>query len=39
VGTVQAVVPDTPGPLVLDLDVVAGDDAASNRYDTIISRP
>jgi hypothetical protein len=39
VGTVQVVVPDTPGPLVLDLDVVAGDDAASNRYETVITRP
>ena len=34
VGTVQVVVPDAPGPLVLDLDLVAGDDAATNRYES-----
>ena len=27
------------GPLVLDLDLVAGDDAATNRYETVITRP
>ncbi len=39
VGTLQVVVPDAPGPLVLDLDLVAGDDAVTNRYETRITRP
>jgi beta-mannosidase len=39
IGTVQVLVPDAPGPLVLDLDLVAGDDAATNRYETLITRP
>ncbi|HEX9258397.1 MAG TPA: hypothetical protein VF855_02595, partial [Acidimicrobiales bacterium] len=32
VGTVSIVVPDAPGSLGLDLDLAAGDTAASNRY-------
>ena len=31
------VVPDAPGPLVLDLDLVAGDVAATNRYESRIT--
>ena len=38
VGTVQVVVPATSGRLVLDLDLVAGDDADSNRYESLITR-
>ncbi len=38
VGTIQVVVPDTPGTLVLDLDLVAGAVAATNRYETRITR-
>ena len=38
VGTIQAAVPDTPGALVLDLDLVAGAVAATNRYETRITR-
>ena len=37
VGTVQVVVPATSGRLVLDLDLVAGDDAVTNRYESLIS--
>src|SRR5262249_6335288 len=36
VGTIQVVVPDAPGDFVLDLDLVAGDTAASNRYESVI---
>ena len=35
-GTVSFVVPDAPGPLTLDLDLVAGDVAATNRYLSLI---
>ena len=35
----QVVVPDAPGALVLDLDMVGGEDAATNRYETRITRP
>ena len=35
-GTVSFVVPDAPGPLTLDLDLVAGDVAATNRYVSVI---
>jgi beta-mannosidase len=35
-GTVSFVVPDAPGPLTLDLDLVAGDVAATNRYTSVI---
>jgi beta-mannosidase len=38
IGTIQLVVPDAPGPLVLDLDLVAGDDAVTNRYESVIAR-
>ena len=38
VGTVRLVVPDAPGGLTLDLDLAAGDVAASNRYTTTILR-
>jgi beta-mannosidase len=38
VGTIQVVVPDAPGPFVLNLDLVAGDVAATNRYETRITR-
>jgi hypothetical protein len=37
-GTVSFVVPDTPGPLTLDLDLVAGEVAATNRYASEITR-
>ena len=37
VGTVQVVVPATSGRLVLDLDLVAGDDAVTNRYESLIT--
>lgn len=36
VATLQAVVPDEAGALVLDLTVTAGDRAATNRYATVI---
>jgi beta-mannosidase len=36
VGTVQLVVPDAPGALVLDLDLVGADTAVSNRYESLI---
>ena len=36
VGTLQAVVPDEPGELSLDLVLVAGDRAATNRYTSTI---
>ncbi len=36
VGTVQLVVPDAPGSLVLDLDLVGGETAATNRYESRI---
>ena len=39
VGTVQFVVPDTPGQLWLDLAIVHGDEAATNRYTSTIVRP
>jgi len=38
VGTVSLVVPDAGGPLGLDLDLAAGDTAASNRYRAEIHR-
>jgi beta-mannosidase len=38
VGTISVVVPDSPGPLVLDLGLVATDTAASNRYESPITR-
>ncbi|MBA3303391.1 MAG: hypothetical protein H0U26_05930, partial [Acidimicrobiia bacterium] len=38
VGTVQFVVPDGPGPLVLSLELSAGSLRGSNRYTTTISR-
>jgi len=37
-GTVSFVVPDAPGRLTLDLDLVAGDVAATNRYVSLIVR-
>jgi beta-mannosidase len=40
VGTISFVVPDAPGPLALDLELVAGDTAVTNRYEaTIVPRP
>ena len=39
IGTIQAVVPDTTGDLMLDLDLQYGDGAASNRYRSVITRP
>ena len=36
-GPVQVVVPATSGRLVLDLDLVAGDDVVTNRYESLIS--
>ncbi|HET9601024.1 MAG TPA: hypothetical protein VFP08_05515 [Acidimicrobiales bacterium] len=38
VGTIQVVVPDAPGALMLDLELVAGDEAATNRYESRITR-
>ena len=37
-GTVQIVVPDAPGPLVLDLVCRVGDDEVHNRYEATIAR-
>ncbi|HEX9969677.1 MAG TPA: hypothetical protein VGB03_06025, partial [Acidimicrobiales bacterium] len=37
VGMVRAVVPDAPGPLVLDLSLDADDVKAANRYDSAIA--
>ena len=37
VGTLSIVVPDAPGVLTLDLDLVAGDVVASNRYEMLVS--
>lgn len=39
VGTLQWVAPEAPGPLVLDLTLTAGDVAATNRYETVVSAP
>ena len=39
VGTIQLVVPAAPGSLVLDLALVGGDTAVTNRYETRISPP
>lgn len=36
VATLQAVVPDEPGELVLDLQVQAGDRVATNRYRSVV---
>lgn len=38
VGIVRFVVPDAPGSIWLDLAVVYGDQAASNRYEAIVER-
>jgi beta-mannosidase len=38
VGTIQLVVPDAPGDLVLDLALVGRDVAVTNRYETRIER-
>jgi beta-mannosidase len=38
VGTIQFVVPDAPGTLVLDLDLVGDEVTASNRYEARVSR-
>jgi beta-mannosidase len=38
VGIVRFVVPDAPGEVWLDLALVYGDEAASNRYESIIER-
>jgi hypothetical protein len=37
IGTLQAVVPDAPGEVSLDLVLVAGDRAATNRYTAVIA--
>jgi hypothetical protein len=37
VGTVQIVVPDAPGPLVLTLVCRVGDDEVDNRYEATIA--
>jgi hypothetical protein len=34
VGTVQVVVPETEGPLTLDLSLMVGEVEATNRYET-----
>jgi hypothetical protein len=39
VGTVQAVVPDAPGTLVLELTLEHDDVKATNRYESTIQRP
>ncbi|MCU1379211.1 MAG: putative glycosidase [Acidimicrobiales bacterium] len=39
VGTLQAVVPDEPGELILDLAVHTAEQAATNRYTAVISAP
>ncbi|MCU1346438.1 MAG: putative glycosidase, partial [Acidimicrobiia bacterium] len=39
VGTVAIVVPKARGRFQLDLDVVAGDSAASNRYEAVLTAP
>ena len=38
VGTVPVVVPDAPGAMDLDLDLVGGDVAVTNRYRSTITR-
>lgn len=38
VGTIQFVVPDTPGQLWLDLSLEHGDEVATNRYESTIVR-
>jgi len=38
IGTIQFVVPDTPGGLWLDLALEHGDEVASNRYEAIVTR-
>ena len=38
VGTLQIVVPDAPGPLVLELTCRFGDDEVDNRYESTITR-
>ena len=37
VGTLQAIVPDVPGPLRVELDLRCGDVTATNVYETTIS--
>jgi hypothetical protein len=39
VGTVSIVVPDVDGSFQLDVDVVAGENAASNRYVASVVKP
>ncbi len=39
VGTVSAMVPDAPGAIDLDLDLVCGDLAVTNRYRSTVRRP
>ena len=39
VGTIQFVVPDTSGPLTLELVVDAGDDSSTNSYEACIAPP
>jgi hypothetical protein len=38
IGSVTATVPDAPGPLTLDLDVVGTDRPVTNRYESTIVR-
>ncbi len=38
IATVQAVVPDVPGPLALDLTYEGGDVKVANHYDSVILR-
>jgi hypothetical protein len=38
VGIVRFVVPDAPGGIWLDLTLAYGDEAASNRYESVIER-
>ena len=38
VGTMQIVVPDAPGPLVLVLTAAHGDEQVDNRYEATITR-
>jgi hypothetical protein len=37
VGTIQAVAPDIPGPLVVDLELDGEGVKAANRYDSLIT--
>lgn len=37
IATIEMVAPDSPGPLVLDLELVGGDVKATNRYTSVVA--